>query len=94
MIKIKARLSLFKNTMRTMPIRTGYRPLFNFEVKSKKSGQIELVNNEFIEVGNCGDVIVNFVNSEYLGENLKLGEKIFFDEGGERLGEIEILEIY
>jgi elongation factor Tu len=93
MITIKAIIKLYDNKERTWPIRTGYRPLFNFISDSKTSGQITVLNQEEIEVGCEAEVLINFISDSFLGNNFIIGTQFTFDEGGVALGEGEILEI-
>lgn len=93
MIKIKARLHLYKENGRKTGFKTGYRPLFNFEDYSKKSGQIILINQDVFDIGTENNVYIEFLDKNFLGD-FKIGKKFYFDEGQNPLGEGEILEIY
>jgi hypothetical protein len=93
MIRIKAKIILYKGTGRTWPIKTGYRPLFNFIPLSKTSGSITVIDKYGIEVGSTGNVFIKFANGDFLGKDILIGKQFTFDEGTIALGEGEILEI-
>lgn len=93
MIIIKAKITFYKNTGRTWPMKTGYRPLFNFISESKTSGYITVLNQDQIEVGSKGDVLIKFATDKFLGNDFAIGKRFTFDEGSIALGEGEVLEI-
>lgn len=93
MIKIKAKLYLYKENGRKTGFKTGYRPLFDFGSSSKKSGQITLINQDIFDIGTKNDVYVEFLDYNFIND-FKIGKKFYFDEGLNLLGEGEILEIY
>ena len=43
--------------------------------------------------GEEGEVEINFINKEYLGDDFDIGKKFTFGDGEEPLGEGEITEI-
>lgn len=94
MIKIKARIRLFKGDLgRRTPFTNGYRPLFNFIKGMKTSGQIILKDRQEFLPGDEGIVEIEFLNKEYLGDEFKKGKEFTFDEGIDILGNGQVLEI-
>lgn len=92
MISIKAILHFYDNVRKT-PFSNGYRPAFDFESESLTSGRILLENEKLFYPGEIGEVKIEFLFEEFLKNKLEIGEKIYFYEGPNRLGEIEIIEI-
>ncbi|CAG5067306.1 hypothetical protein DYBT9623_00026 [Dyadobacter sp. CECT 9623] len=65
---IKAKIKLYKGkNKRKTPFITGYRPLFQFLEGMKTSGQIRLLDQEFLLPGNEAVVEIYFLNTKYLG---------------------------
>lgn len=93
MVSIKAILH-FYNEVRKVPFSNGYRPAFDFESESLTSGRILLKNEKIFYPGETGEVEIEFLFKKFLENKLKIGEKIYFYEGPNRLGEIEITEIF
>jgi len=92
MITIRAKLKLYENVRKT-PFISGYRPTFDFG-KGLTSGRILLPNNkDFFSPGEEGEVEINFLFKEFLGNKLNVGENIIFTEGITPIGEIEIVKI-
>ena len=60
MITIRAKIILDENRGRTTAIKNGYRPQFNFVSESKKSGAINLINRDYLDVGNQSEVFIHF----------------------------------
>lgn len=95
MLKVKALIKLYKNDGgRKTAFISGYRPLFNFIGEMKKSGQISLMDKKQFFPGESDFVNITFLNDDYLGDNLGVGTKFTFGEGGHPLGESEISYIY
>lgn len=94
MIVIKAKLYLY-NDIRKTPFSNGYRPAFDFGTESLTSGRITLLDNnkQLFYPGETGEVKINFLFKEFLGNKFNVGEKIYFYEGANCLGEIKIIEI-
>ncbi|CAA7386365.1 hypothetical protein [Chryseobacterium fistulae] len=94
MITIKAKLHLY-NDIRKNPFTNGYRPAFDFGSESLTSGRILLLDDKKASFypGETGEVEISFMFEEFVRDKLKIGEKIYFYEGPNRLGEINILEI-
>ena len=92
MITIRAKLNLYKN-VRKISFGNGYRPTFDLG-KGLTSGRILLQKGkkEFYP-GEKGEVEINFLSEELLGDKFRVGEKIVFTEGSTKVGEIEILKI-
>jgi translation elongation factor EF-Tu-like GTPase len=92
MFKVKAKIELFKGeSVRQTPICRGYRPLFDFHLDSLYSGSIQFDGNE-ISPGERENVLITFVINEIKG-SLSVGQKFYFTEGANRLGQGEILEV-
>ena len=95
MVKTLARIQLYSGIKkRTTPIKSGYRPTFNFVEKSRTSGQIGLINMDLIYPGETAVVEIVFLNQELLGEEFKQGTNFLFYEGEDPLGEGVVLEIF
>jgi len=92
MITLKAKIKLYASG-RPIPFSTGYRPMFNFIEKMKTSGKIQLNDRERFYPGDEGIVLITFVSEKYLGFNLGSGSKFTFDEGGNPIGEGEVIGI-
>jgi len=93
MIRIKAKIYLYKYNGRKKPFDSGYRPLFNFVEESKTSGMITLIHDHEFMPGTQKEVYIDFLNSEFLGSDFKTGKVFSFDEGSKILGEGEIIKI-
>ncbi|WP_010182295.1 translation elongation factor Tu [Aquimarina agarilytica] len=95
MKQIIATIYLYKGeNKRKTPFKNNYRPLFNFIKETKTSGNIKLLNNKSeFQPGEKNDVLIQFINTEFLGKDFKIGKKFTFGEGKEILGEGKILEI-
>ncbi len=89
MFKIKAKIYLYENKGRKTPFKSGYRPLFNLENKTKASGKIDLIDKNLFYPGNQEEVFITFLNKN----ELKVNDTFSFDEGLDTLGEGEVLEI-
>ncbi|MCJ7935356.1 MAG: hypothetical protein MUW56_17440 [Chryseobacterium sp.] len=94
MITIKATLHMYDDIRKT-PFSNGYRPAFDFGTESLTSGRIMLLDNkkQLFYPGEIGEVEISFMFEEFVKDKLKIGEKIYFYEGSNCLGEIKILEI-
>lgn len=92
MITIRAMLYLYEN-VREKPFVSGYRPTFDLG-RGLTSGRIILLNEkEKFFPGEKGEVEINFLSKEFLGDKFKVGENIVFTEGLLSIGEIKILKI-
>ena len=92
MITIRAQLHLYKN-VRQNPFINGYRPTFDLG-KGLTSGRILLLNDkESFLPGEEGEVEINFLSKDFLGDKFKVGENVIFTEGITPIGEIKILKI-
>ncbi len=92
MVKIKANIKLYNNG-RITPFQNGYRPVFNFIEEMKTSGKIELIHKEKFYPGEEGEVIITYINRQYLGEDFGIGKRFFFGEGRYLFGEGIVVEI-
>ncbi|MES2653134.1 MAG: hypothetical protein V4663_15440 [Bacteroidota bacterium] len=86
MVKIKARIKLYENGRKT-PFYSGYKPLFNFIEEMKVSGRIDLLDRKQFYPGEEGEVEITFLNKQYLGKDLAIGNVFVFGEGLSPLGE-------
>jgi len=93
MIKIRARIELYKDGRRT-PFRNGYRPLFNFIKEMKVSGHIKLTDRAEFLPGDIGVVEITFIDNKYLGKDFRVGAKFTFGENITPLGEGEVVELF
>ncbi|MGZ3874064.1 MAG: hypothetical protein ACXVJD_14175 [Mucilaginibacter sp.] len=94
MFKARAFIKLYKSeTSRKTAFHNNYRPLFEFSVGMKKSGQITLSDRTEIFPGDNGIVDISFLDDAFLGSDFGLGTKFTFGEGGVPLGEGEIISI-
>jgi GTPase len=92
MVKIIGHVLLY-DTGRKSAIKSGYRPIFDFNTGIKTSGKIELIDLEEFFPGSEGIVKITFLNKKYLGDEFSIGSKFFFGEGAIVLGEGIVLEI-
>jgi elongation factor Tu len=90
--KIEASISIHQEGGRTKPIKTGYRPGFNFVEKQQTSGSIDLLEKEELKPGEESLVEVNFISNELLGE-IKPGTDFRFYEGPNEIGKGKVLEV-
>ena len=93
MIKVRAEIKFFKNSGRTNPIITGYRPLFDFNGGSLVSGRITLIKSKFIYPEEREVVYIEFLDLRFLGDNFRVGTNFKFGEGVSSFGEGKIIEI-
>lgn len=92
MITLKAKIHLYEN-IRTKSFQSGYRPAFDFGMGSFTSGRIILTKGkEVIFPGEIAYAEINFLFREFVGD-IKKGQKVYFYEGFNCVGEAEILEI-
>lgn len=94
MITIKANLHLYDN-IRKKPFSNGYRPAFDFDSKTLTSGRITLLDgkNELFFPGEIREVKIDFMFYEFVKNKLRPGEKIYFYEGSNCIGDITIKDI-
>ncbi len=93
-MKAKAKLKVYAGeNKRRNPFTTGYRPMFEFVPNKRTTGQITLLNQQELKPGEEGIVEIKFITRELLGEDFDVGEKGYFYEAKEPLGEAEIIEI-
>jgi len=74
---------------RKHPIQSGYRPLFKISDGNFISGHIELLNKNKLKPGGSAKCKITFLNFHLLGN--KTVKKMYFSEGFNILGEIEII---
>lgn len=92
LFKIEAEIKIIKEGNRTWPIKTGYRPGFNFMDKKQTSGSINLLGREELKPGEQGIVEVFFISNELLGE-IKSGTEFKFYEGAIEIGGGKVLKV-
>lgn len=66
---------------RTLPIREGYHPLFNFVPETKHGGAIHLLEGDQILPGGEARVEIWFPTDEIAGSLFSVGSRFTFDEG-------------
>ena len=79
LFKIQANITLIDKGGRTLPIKSGYRPGFNFVEKKQTSGLIKLLNQEFLSIGESANVEIFFFSDSLLGNINKKTTFIFFE---------------
>lgn len=94
MIKIKARIYLFKHEGRKTPFSSGYRPAIGFK-KSKDffTGHIDILENDKFLPGSIGEVTITFNNKNLVDTFLIKGNTFSINEPPVQIGEGEIIEI-
>ncbi len=93
LFKIEAEIEINKKGGgRTWPIKTGYRPGFNFLDKMQTSGSIYLINREDLKPGEKGIVEVSFISNELLGA-IQIGTEFKFYEGPVEIGNGKVLKV-
>lgn len=90
--KIEAEIRIYKDAGRTWPIKTGYRPGFNFIGNKQTSGSINLLDKEDLKPGEIGIVEVSFISNELLGE-VHYGTEFKFYEGPVEIGNGRVLKV-
>ena len=100
-IFVKARLKLIPTETggRLSPIRTKYRPNHVFEYVDGQFlhtyiGEIQFETPEIIRPGDEKIVTIRFLHTPKLEEYLHVGRVWWIHEGGRKVGEAEILELY
>ncbi len=96
MIKIKAKIYLYKNKGRNGSFKSGYRPAFNFDGNDNNffTGHIELINKDLFMRGDLEEVFITFITDNKSIQNfLKVGNTFSFNEPPIEVGEGEILDI-
>ena len=92
LFKIEAEIKINKEGGRTWPIKTGYRPGFNFIDKKQTSGSMDLLNREDLKPGEEAIVEVSFISNELLGD-IKEGTVFKFYEGPIEIGSGKVLKV-
>lgn len=92
LFKIKAQIEIHREGGRTLPIKTGYRPAFNFIDKKLTSGLINLLEAKELKPGEKSSVEVSFISDELLG-NIKSGIEFKFYEGSVEIGKGKVLNV-
>jgi len=90
--KIEAEIEINKEGGRTWPIKTGYRPGFNFIDNKQTSGSINLLNREDLKPGERGLVEVSFISNDFL-EQIDSGTEFKFYEGPVEIGGGRVLKV-
>jgi len=90
--KIEAKIIINNNGGRTLPIKTGYRPGFNFIDSKQTSGVIILKDINELNPGETASVEINFISDMLLG-NIKSGSEFKFYEGPFEIGRGMVLKI-
>lgn len=85
LFKIQANITLINEGGRTLPIKSGYRPGFNFIENKQTSGSITLLKQEFLSIGESTDVEVLFFSDSLLGD-INQNTSFNFFEGGVLVG--------
>ena len=94
MIKVKARIYLYKHKGRKTSFKERYRPAFNFDGTEKYySGHIELMNQEEFALGTLGEVNITFNQESTVVGHLTKGNTFSINEPPIEIREGEILEI-
>jgi len=92
MIKVKAKIYLYKHKGRKTSFGNGYRPAFSFDENNNQvfTGQIELINQDVFERGTLNEVYITFTSNS---KSLKEGTTFSINEPPIEIGEGEIIEI-
>jgi translation elongation factor EF-Tu-like GTPase len=89
MKKILANLKLYSgNNKRQTAFFDGYRPLFNIEDQGLKTGMIILLDRKEFLPGDEAQVEIKFLDAE-----IAEGDKIYFYEAIEPLGECAVIKV-
>jgi translation elongation factor EF-Tu-like GTPase len=92
LFRIEADIKINKQGGRTWPIKTGYRPGFNFIDNKQTSGAINLLSKEYLHPGEEGVVEVTFISNELLGD-IEPGVEFKFYEGPNEIGSGKVLKV-
>ncbi|SHG42565.1 hypothetical protein [Pedobacter caeni] len=92
LFKIKAEIKVDEKSVRTWPIKNGYRPGFNFINESQTSGSIKLLEKDSLKPGDLGRVEISFVSDALLGK-IDFGTEFKFYEGRNEIGKGKVLQI-
>lgn len=90
--RIQAEITLNSKGGRTWPIKSGYRPGFDFKTRGLTSGSIKLLNRQELNPGETGLAEISFVSDELIG-NAETGSKFKFYEGSTEIGYCKIVRI-
>lgn len=94
MIKVKAKIYLYKHKGRKTPFSDGYRPAFSFDNSNNLfTGRIELISQNEFERGTLGEVFITFIANNTTENLIKIGKTFGFNEPPNEIGEGEVLEI-
>lgn len=86
---VKARITLTGRDF----VCSGYRPAHRIG-DYLTTGVQEYRNVEMLKRGETAEGVIYFLSPEYYPHSLKCGMKIYFQEGAQITGYVEILEIY
>lgn len=89
---IQANITLVSEGGRKLPIKSGYRPGFNFIEDKQTSGSIKLLNQDSLCIGESSDVEVLFFSDSLLGD-IKEKTTFNFFEGGVLVGFGNVIKI-
>ena len=93
-IKVIVKVILFSGKKkRNIPIKNGYRPLFNILESTKSSGYFYSIESGLIYAGKIGVAEIHFIYSLELLNQIKSGNSFSFSEANEILGEVNIIKI-
>jgi GTPase len=90
--KILCHIEFLKTSLRSSPIKSGYRPLFNFSKVSLQSGKIELIDKELLNQGERAYTNVYFVSDQLL-KDVAIGKEFFFFEGPNKVGAGKVIDV-
>ncbi len=95
MIKIRAKIYLYKHKGRGSSIKDGYRPGFSFTDNNNEvfTGHIELIDSSEFETGTLGEVFISFTQNDLVEKFITVGNTFSLNEPPIEVGEGEILEI-
>lgn len=83
-------MKLYSGTnKRKTPFFDGYRPLFDIEGHGLTSGMINLLDRKEFSPGDNGIVEIKFLDADIV-----VGDKLYFYEAIEPLGECTVLQIF
>ena len=96
MIKIKAKIYIYKHKAKKSFFVDGYRPAFCFDEDKSNffTGHIELINQDKFDKGTLSDVYITFTNKNLVTNYIKIGQTFSINEPPNEIGEGEIIEIF
>jgi translation elongation factor EF-Tu-like GTPase len=86
--RLQATISLFpsENGGRKKRVFDGYRPSFGFNTQQQYSGEIKLIDKDYINLGETARVRIKLLPARTIRKNLKASDSFTINEGNKAIG--------